>query len=36
VTYELIGDNELIVYLAETTKNGAVKEEIFRMKRLSN
>ncbi len=32
MTYELISKNELIVYLAESTKNG-IKEEIFRMKK---
>jgi hypothetical protein len=32
MTYELISKNELVVYLAESTKSGAVKEEIFRMK----
>jgi hypothetical protein len=36
LTYELLNKNELIIYLAETTKTGGVVEEIFRMKRTKS
>ncbi len=33
ITYELRGENDLVVYLAQTEAHGKVHEEIFRMRR---